>query len=173
MDVRTATADFFKIHGNGHVNNEGNDRLQMHDALHTLLDCPETYKNEFIVAVYQSVLMDSPYVGVGKNNLAQLDVENVSFDDIRNIVFPGVEQFLELVEERFCIHVDRSEQLSGEEAAQHYNFALELKDALRDKFGRALRDVPVKEFLSQDYQDHQEANYSYDFRMNHDIQMDL
>lgn len=154
MNIKSATAEFFKASGRSYVSPAAdNTRLWVHDALHTLLDCPETYKNEFIVSIYQAVLMDTPYVGTGFKSVEGIALKEVSFDDIMQSVLPGVEQFLVAIEQKHGLTVNRAERLEPEEVRYFYDDARFVKQAIEARFGKAFRDIPADDFLGQDFAD--------------------
>lgn len=151
MNVEQAATHYFTTHDKSYVKPEGNNRLLCHDSFHALLNLPETYKNEFIVAIYQAVLMDSAYVGTGKRSTNDLGRDNISLSDIFDSVVPGVEKFLEDVEQKNDIRINRSNGISDVEIALYYSQALQPRVELEKHFGPEFLDFTGSNFFHQDF----------------------
>lgn len=149
MNVRTLTEEFFETAGSTYVHPNDNERLWFHDSLHALLNLPETYRNEFIVGIYQAVLLDTLYVGPAKTHDSH-SAEQVSVQSIQDILIPRIEAFLEDVEKRYDIQVDRREPFSNDDILKYYTRAKKLDDLLVSVLHQPVRCVPIDEFLDID-----------------------
>jgi len=130
----------------------GQDRLILHDALHTLFQLKATAIEEIVLAIYQSVLTQSTHVG---REVESIDVkqEHVSIDDITQRVIPGVKRFLNITAKQTLNTQAQDVDIDCDFITRHYERAQIFALLYRHKYGKGFANTDLNTVLEQPIDD--------------------
>ena len=110
-------------------------RTWAHDAIHALLGLEGTAKTEYIVGIYQAVLMRSTKVSPTHEPLEDGE-EEVSWQDIVEKIIPGVQEHNERVARNAGFRIRT--KITEDEAREAYEHARAVGRLIMRKFGGPL-----------------------------------
>lgn len=133
--------------GYTHIPTQGNDRLWVHDLLHAILRfSPRTGAGEEATAIYQAVLLNDPTISERRREHKNHS-QDVTLEDIRNVIIPGVRKFVTRVAKRYDL--PNESKLSDDAITMHYQAALAIKEKFKKFFGCEFGDVPIDRLMEE------------------------